>query len=141
MAMNAKMMSKLKNKMPPAGPKGAGDAADPIFSIPDDDDQEDGGDVDNSSENASPDAHEDDKTIARAKDGSLSEEGPEEEGTPDHEEREGKAEKASESKELSHLSSDDLLHELKRRGHPAGEHLDASAGVDREGEKTEEMDG
>lgn len=145
MAMNAKYMSKMKGKMPPPPSKDDEDGADPVFQIDDDEGEESAAkdsDVDNGSDNASPDAHTDSRTVARAKDGKLSETGAEEEGTPDHEESEGPAERGAEKKELAKASDDDLLHELKRRGHPAGEHLNASKGVGKpaDGEEAEDWD-
>lgn len=127
----ADKLKKLKGKMPPP-PSKDGEGADPMLEIPDEEEGAGDGDVDNMSRNDSPDADSDAKTIARGKDGDLSEEGPEEEGTPDHEEREGPAEKAEERKHLKDVSSDDLLKELKRRGHPGGENSNKSEGVDEE---------
>jgi len=118
----------MKGKMPP--PSKDGEGADPMLEIDDTEDGAGDGDVDSRSRNDSPDAGASERTIARGKDGTLSETGEGDEGSPDHEELEGKSEKAAEADKLADCSDDDLLHELKRRGHPAGEHLDASKGVD-----------
>ncbi len=112
MKMDKKMLSKLKNKMPE---KSMPDESDPMFDIDEDAEHEDGGDVDNRSANAHPDAGADERTIARAKDGELSDEGEVEEmedmeAPSSHEEREGSHEKYVED-----CSDEELEAELKKR--------------------------
>ena len=130
MAMDKKFLSKMKKAMPMKGNAPDEQDADPAFEIDDTEDGAGGGDVDNMSRNDSPDADADERQIARAEDGTSSEVGEGDEGTPDAEELEGPEEEKVEHANLEDRSDDDLLKELKRRGHPAGEHLDSSEGVD-----------
>jgi hypothetical protein len=136
-----KMLSKMKDaKLPPKGGKGDADGADPVFHIDDTEDGAGEGDVDNMSKNDSPDSDSDGRMIARAKDGSESKGGPSEEGSPDEEATEGPAEKKEESDHLKDVTDEDLLEELKRRGHPAGERLEASEGVDKSADDEDDVE-
>jgi hypothetical protein len=130
MALDKKFLSKMKKAMPMKGKAPDEQDADPAFEIDDTEDGAGDGDVDNMSRNDSPDADADERQIARAKDGTSSEVGEGDEGSQDHEEQEGPAEEAAEHSELDDVSDDDLLHALKRRGHPAGDYMDSSEGVD-----------
>ena len=125
------MKAKMKSPPPAKSAKGKSEA-DPMFDIPTDAPDAGDGDVDNKSRNDSADAGASAREVGRAADGDIGSSGEGDEGTPDHEETEGKHEKAAEDDKLADMSDEDLLHELKRRGHPAGEHLDKSKGVDEE---------
>lgn len=104
-----KAMSKMRGKPAPA-PQDKDEGMDPAFEIPMDKEHEDGDDAGGDEptlEDSHPDADSDERGVKNAEDG---DESPEKHGEG-HEDADDK---------LQESSDDELLAELKRRGHPAG---------------------
>jgi hypothetical protein len=118
-----KGIGKLRSKPAPTK-QDEDEGMDPAFEIPDDKAHEDGGDAGGEEptiEDGSVDDDRDEETEARAKRGDMSPE------------KRGAGHEDGAHDELEKCSDQDLLKELKKRGHPAGEMHDEAAHAEEKG--------